>query len=631
MALALLATAIVLDVAAVLAALYVALSLKRRAEWWVGAVVLAMVAARRAMYLITALTDEAVVLDPRAEATGLFVSCALAAVVIGTAIAALRAGRQQFALLEAEERYRAVFRNDHTIMLVTDPETLRIVDANEAAEAFYGHTRDELASMSITDIDTAHPEIIRARAQAVASGEPQIVHTQHRTANGQYKDVELHLGIIVVAGKTLKLDVVFDLTPLSRQRELLERVRARYSALFDNMQSAFAYCRVMSDDRGHAIDFEILDVNKAFEKMFGVEKIAVLGHAAREVMPALHEDSLDWVATFADVASSGDSIKFKAHSSAYGAWVSVSAYSMEPGFFAAIVSDVSQEKASEQRLESLIAERTRDLDTANADLAAANEELTALNEELVTTNEDLQAALEDLREATSARDRFFASASHELRTPLNSIIGFSGVMLQGMTGPLNEEQTRQLDMVHRAGKHLLAIVNDILDLAKLESSRISVQWSEAHPSQVVRELADSVAVQAKEKSLALRVQVCDECDIALLTDKTRLTQVVEPVLSNAIKFTDEGYVSLECSCEDNHVKLTVRDSGIGIAPEDLDLIFEPYSQLAVGGPDSGDGTGLGLAVTRGLVQALRGTIEVESEPGAGSVFAVTLPARTSET
>lgn len=256
------------------------------------------------------------------------------------------------------------------------------------------------------------------------------------------------------------------------------------------------------------------------------------------------------------------------------------------------------------------------------------EELEATNEELHSANDELAEANLKLEEATRAKNDFLASMSHELRTPLNSIIGFSGILSQELAGPLNAEQTKQIGMINNSGRHLLELVNEVLDLAKVESGQSTPVFSKIDVCPIVREMFDTVRPMAEEKGLEMRM-LCPDGSGRVRTDGLRAGQIVLNLAGNAVKFTKDGYVAVSVSQDASGVTVTVEDSGCGIAAEDLDRIFDDFFQVEPHSSARSEGTGLGLAVCKRLADSIGASIEVSSELGRGSAFSLHLPYATA--
>ncbi len=232
----------------------------------------------------------------------------------------------------------------------------------------------------------------------------------------------------------------------------------------------------------------------------------------------------------------------------------------------------------------------------------------------------------DLERATEAKDRFLANMSHELRTPLNAIIGFTGTMLMKLPGPLTVEQEKQLRTVQTSGRHLLSLINDLLDVAKIESGKVHLQLEPVGLDEVLDEVVTMLRPLADQKSLALaRGETVSGA--TLRTDRRALGQVLLNLTSNAIKFTERGSVRLDAALrpDGRMIEIYVTDTGRGIKPEDADRLFQAFSRLHDSTNAAAEGTGLGLHLSRSLVELLGGRIAFTSEPGRGSRFTVSLP------
>jgi len=234
----------------------------------------------------------------------------------------------------------------------------------------------------------------------------------------------------------------------------------------------------------------------------------------------------------------------------------------------------------------------------------------------------------ELENAAIAKDRFFAGMSHELRTPLNAVIGFTGTLLMQLPGPLNGEQTRQLQLVQTAAQHLLSLINDLLELAKLDANQpdLHAEWFDC--CQMLSELAATLLPQAQKKGLGFRLELPAQAH-PVRADRRALSQIVINLMANAIKFTASGEVALCMSTSERegrpYLEIMVRDTGPGISEPDQSRLFQPFSQLGAIGRSAGDGTGLGLHLSRRLAEAMGGQLVLHSAPGSGSTFTLKLP------
>jgi signal transduction histidine kinase len=232
--------------------------------------------------------------------------------------------------------------------------------------------------------------------------------------------------------------------------------------------------------------------------------------------------------------------------------------------------------------------------------------------------------MERALESDHLKSAFLATMSHELRTPLNSIIGFTGVLLQGMAGPINAEQSKQLTMIRDSARHLLALINDVLDISRIEAGQLELEHRLFDVHSLVEGVLRTMAPNAHKKGLSLVATI--EPGVGLLiSDRRRVEQVLINLVNNAIKFTKRGEISLSCRQENGKLVLQVRDTGIGIKPEDVQKLFKPFTQIDSGLSRRHEGTGLGLSISNNLAELLGGRISVESEWGAGSTFTFELP------
>ena len=250
----------------------------------------------------------------------------------------------------------------------------------------------------------------------------------------------------------------------------------------------------------------------------------------------------------------------------------------------------------------------------------------------VTERKRFEQALRDknieLENAALAKDHFFASMSHELRTPLNAILGFTGTLLMKLPGPLNPEQDRQLHIVQKGARHLLSLINDMLDLAKLGANKLELKPETIDYHSVVEEVAASLRPEAEKKGLSFTLSLPDRV-LMLHTDRRALSQILINLTGNAVKFTERGSVCLrlEQRAQEGRQVLafSVEDSGPGIALQDQSRLFEAFSRVDATDRRKLEGTGLGLHLSRKLAEQLGGQITIQSEYGQGSTFTLVLP------
>ncbi|MCA9933221.1 MAG: GAF domain-containing protein [Ardenticatenaceae bacterium] len=229
-----------------------------------------------------------------------------------------------------------------------------------------------------------------------------------------------------------------------------------------------------------------------------------------------------------------------------------------------------------------------------------------------------------LRQVDQLKSEFLASMSHELRTPLNSIIGFADVLLEGLDGDLNERMEQDVQLIRSSGDHLRSLIGDILDMSKIEAGRMELRYEMVDMHTLAQDVLATAAPLAQEKNLALVSEISDSVE-AIEADRTRIRQILWNITGNAIKFTEQGSVTLSMDVGDNDLVVSIRDTGIGIRPEDVPIVFEQFRQIDGSLNRRAGGTGLGMPITKKLVELHGGKIWVESVQGEGTTFWFTIP------
>jgi len=282
-------------------------------------------------------------------------------------------------------------------------------------------------------------------------------------------------------------------------------------------------------------------------------------------------------------------------------------------------------QASEEELRV----QQEELQQANVELEERTRLLEDKNQMIAERNIDIQKKSEELMLSTKYKSEFLANMSHELRTPLNSILLLSCLLSENNETNLNSEQVESAKVIQSSGNGLLSLIDEILDLSKIESGKMDIEYSNIEVSDIADDMRSLFAPVAREKKIELKISISPSAPAIIETDKMRLEQVIKNLLSNALKFTATGYVSLHISAVDGNgslIKFSVKDTGIGIPKDKHALVFEAFQQADGSTKRKYGGTGLGLSISRELVKLLGGDIQLQSEPGAGSEFTVIVPA-----
>jgi PAS domain S-box-containing protein len=287
----------------------------------------------------------------------------------------------------------------------------------------------------------------------------------------------------------------------------------------------------------------------------------------------------------------------------------------EPSVIVSVVHDLTKQVENERLYEEL-----------KKFSAQLEERIRAATSDLEAQNLKLQWQSQELARANRLKSEFLASMSHELRTPLNAVLGHTSLLLDRLFGDVTVQQIDSLERIRAAGQHLQALIDDILDLAKIEAGKMPLHLEEIPLREVVIEVAQQLEPMVRKKGLEATYRVAED-GMLVYTDRTKLKQILLNLLSNAAKFTHVGWVRLDATRSDDFVRIAVSDSGIGIRSEHLDAIWEDFRQIDQSRTREFGGTGLGLSITRKLLERLGGNVHVESSFGVGTTFTVWLPVR----
>lgn len=239
--------------------------------------------------------------------------------------------------------------------------------------------------------------------------------------------------------------------------------------------------------------------------------------------------------------------------------------------------------------------------------------------------EEVRKARIRVEEAESIEADFLSAMTHELKTPLNAILGFTDILLGGVSGPLTPVQKRQLASVEKSAQRLIELVNDVLDLTRAQSGKLSLNLEEFDLSLSLHKVAALINPEGERRGISFSLHIEEGAERAI-GDSGKVEQVLRHLFSNAQKFTLKGSVEVEAARVGNEVEVRVKDTGIGIRPEDMALLFKPFRQLDTGLARKFEGAGLGLSLSKLIIEAMGGRIWVESVPAEGSLFAIALPA-----
>jgi PAS domain S-box-containing protein len=509
-------------------------------------------------------------------------------------------------LPEPEIEYRAVFDNTGTAMIIIE-EDATISLANAEVEKISGYSRGEIeGKMSWSEFVMKEDIEKMQYYHSLRRNDPEAAprHYEFRLIDKYGKIKQISLTISMIPGTKKSIASIIDITDRKQAEKKLQESERKYRELVQNANSI-----ILRWNREGEITF----MNEFGQKFFGYSEPEILGcHVVGTIVPETESTGRDLSPLMDRILAHPEdfekNINENMRRNGDRVWISWTNKIVldEQGSVLEILSigsDITEQKQTETELEryrlhleELVKERTADLEQANI----------------------------KLRELDRLKSMFIASMSHELRTPLNSIIGFTGMTLQGLSGVLNDEQKDNLARVYQSAKHLLTLITDVIDISKIEAGRIDSFPEEISLKNILDEAIDTVKPQLKEKRLMLSVEV--PVDLKLKTDRKRLLQCLINLLSNGVKYTEKGGITIAAFGRAADVEFSVTDTGIGIAGKDMPKLFEAFERLDTHLRVKAGGTGLGLYLTKKLVtDILQGSISVQSTEGKGSTFTLRIP------
>jgi len=509
------------------------------------------------------------------------------------------------ALDASEARYASIFANSHAVMLIVDPDGFRIVDANPAAEVFYGWSRDRLCGMRIDDINTLQPDEIKAEMERARRADRRHFEFRHRRADGSIRDVEVYSGPIVHGGRTLLFSIVHDVSA----RKAAELTLRKLSRAVEESPESIAITN---------LDAEIEYVNESFVRKSGYRTAELLGQNPRILQSGKTPRSTyeDMWATLAQGRSwTGDLHNRSKDGHEYYERARITPIHGDRGavtHYVAVKEDITEARRMEaeleryrEHLEHLVDSRTR----------------------------DLSAALEAAEAASRAKSDFLATMSHEIRTPMNGVVGLVDVLARS---PLDDDQVDLVDTMRESAAILLRLIDDILDFSKIESGHLELELHPVSLTELIERVGDNLQAVAARRGVALSVFVAPDLPQQVLTDGLRVQQILTNLAGNAIKFSSgegrAGVVEIRAArSASGRLSISVRDNGIGMSADVAQRLFRPFAQAESSTTRRFGGTGLGLAISRRLVELLGGDIDVHSTPAVGACFTVSLPLEPAST
>jgi PAS domain S-box-containing protein len=512
--------------------------------------------------------------------------------------------RTEAQLADSEQKYRELVEHANSIILRWT-STGQITFLNEFGQKFFGYSAEEILGRhvigTIVPINESSGRDLSQLMEQICANPRAFEQNvnENKCRDGRRVWIAWTNRIVLDnQGQVIEIfSVGTDITDRRQAEEALKESEAHYRYLFEQNPVPMLIYETGS--------LNMLAVNDAFIEHYGYSKAEVLALHLTDLYPQSEKKAIaDLTNKLQGQAYAGEWHHLKKD----GTLLTIEAHSQGFSYEGrasriAVITDLTERKRAEA-----------ELDKYRKHLEEMVEERTA----------ELVIAKERAESADQIKSAFLATMSHELRTPLNSIIGFTGIILQGLAGPLNDEQSKQLSMVQNSANHLLALINDVLDISKIEAGQLEVFLKKYDFRQSIEKIVSSIRPLAERKGLELQTTISPEVR-ELVSDSRRVEQILLNLINNSIKFTEKGSVHVECKIADKTLVISIMDTGIGIRDEDLEKLFKPFSQIDTGTTRSHEGTGLGLSICKRLVEKLGGTITVQSKLGTGSTFIVEFP------
>ena len=494
-----------------------------------------------------------------------------------------REKRQQQEIEESEARFRTLFNENTSVMMLIEPETGEIVDANNAAINFYGYSKQALCGMKIQQINMLTPEEINLAIEKARNEKKNVFQFKHRIRNGKIKNVEVYSGPIKLQSRVLLYSTIHDVTD-------------RYKALKGLKESEERLRLALTASKQGLWDINLANkttnISPEYAQMLGYKLEEFESHQYWE--KNLHPD--DYEATTA---------RF---------W----------GYINGEYDDYKMEFRLRTKSGSYkwILSRGKiiqwDKDNKPVRMIGIHMDISKMKQ----VETELLEAKEKAESSNRLKTAFLQNMSHEIRTPMNGIMGFSELLKEDEID--ENERNEYIDIIHRNSQQLLHIVNDILDISRLDAGEIKIQKQSVDIISLIASEKSFFEKQANDRGLYLKTELkLVSNEGMILSDRIRIKQILDNLISNAIKFTKEGGITISLTENSDHLIVSVIDTGLGIPKESYDIIFKRFEQIHTHLVEGG--TGLGLPISKKLAKMLGGELTFSSETNKGSIFKLFLP------
>lgn len=483
---------------------------------------------------------------------------------------------------QSEERFRAIFKQDHAIKLLINPDTGQVIDANIAAEKFYGYSLDRLKSLFIQDINVLSSAEVAAEMRKAREHHRNYFLFKHRIANGEIRDVEVYSTPIEYQGQTQLFSIIHDITERTKAQKAIKASNEKQEKILNALDDGVYLS---------SADYDILYLNPRMEQQIGYN---AAGEKCYTAIYGLETPCANCY--FEKLKQTGG--KISTHVKLKGRYYTITSVLLDNNSKLSVYHDITDIKHTENELQE--------------------------------KNRNLIKAKKQAEESDRLKTAFLNNISHEVRTPMNGIVGFAEILNKSHLSP--EKQKYYTSLITQSVEQLLQIVTDIVTVSKIQTNQEQLFEKEINLNDLMTEIYH-IYLPLTEKNTQVKIDMAagfDDNNAQVVTDRGKLQTILNCLINNAIKFTDSGSIKFGYKPDNQQLQFFVSDTGIGIAPADHEKIFEQFWQTEKGFSRQYGGTGLGLTIAKKYVEMLGGKIWLESELQKGTTFYFTIPYQTNK-
>jgi PAS domain S-box-containing protein len=533
------------------------------------------------------------------------------------------------AMEESEKKYRHIFTTLTDALFVIDYDGI-IIDVNPAAINLYGYSYEELIGLHTSQLITIeyHP-VFNDFVQSIIKKGTFHGGTIDKRKDGSTFFTDVIGTKIQYKGKHRFLAIVRDVTDTKNAQRILDESEKRFRSLFENMDDGFVLHEMIFDNNRTPIDYKFLEINDAYEKLTGLNRVDVIGKTVCKVLPGIENDHADWIGQYGKVVLTGESLTFENYSEVIGKWYHVTGYKATGNQFAVLVQDITESKLLENRIQKIneelelkVSERTAQLENTMNELTKENEIRKQIQDDLIRYQQELQLALEKEKELNQLKSAFMSMVSHQYRTPLTVIQTSTELLAKYFIHGNKEKHDKHIKNISESIDRMVEMLEKIMAIGK---SDINEQNIIPEKFNIVHLINTSIEIVKGYDRYQHNIAFDFSDDsIEIFSKKFYIEQILNNLLSNAIKYSNSvTTITVSCIDRNDFVKLIISDEGIGIPEQDLKHIFEHFFRAS--NVETIYGTGLGLSIVKRFSDSIKAEIFIESVQNKGTKITLLIP------